>query len=559
MTSLLTESAQPVPDWLGGLRLEQYCHAFLEAGLKTLWECRELTAAQLEQMGVALPGHRKRILGSLHKLFSSERGMEGEMEREGEGGEEDRPVPRERTKFRTVHATMGESGINFFRTQKENQKGPPPIPPRMTPNRPPVPFTATSVTVQRSLSHAPVIITNPVPVTEPSAPFTKTAVTPAAHIRPTPTPVPRPRPENLPLKEMPLKQQSGERKPSPVSPSVSSLSSSSSFSLPSSSSSSSSSEQFHLYEQCSSPGQADVGAPPLPPKAYVVGASKEPKVAPSSRRAYRPPIPPIPPIPPRITMSSKSMQLPKSPSTLRSSPVDDFSEAARFLDVPSRNKPAKELRQNSVPLPARRRRSDCMDSSDEYEEAEKAKCENGDRIDMADKNTLQQPPEIRKTRYSSLCSDDELLEEDLGYDSVAPKRDSWIEDCSPLSSCQNSIYLPGQVPHNSKDSDPQLTPVIKMGWLYKNPPQGSLIYQHRWVKLDADYLRYFDSEKDVYSKRIIPTSSITGWPTWETRSSRWSRTIVHSFSEQRVTLRGMNGCQCCRFYRSSSCEDRSRV
>uniref|UniRef100_A0AAY5EUZ1 ArfGAP with RhoGAP domain, ankyrin repeat and PH domain 1 n=1 Tax=Electrophorus electricus TaxID=8005 RepID=A0AAY5EUZ1_ELEEL len=40
-------------------------------------------------------------------------------------------------------------------------------------------------------------------------------------------------------------------------------------------------------------------------------------------------------------------------------------------------------------------------------------------------------------------------------------------------------------------------------------PEGSK-GSHRWVKLDADYLRYFDSEKDVYSKRIIPTSSITG-------------------------------------------------
>ncbi|KAF1421011.1 Arf-GAP with Rho-GAP domain, ANK repeat and PH domain-containing protein 1, partial [Spheniscus magellanicus] len=33
-------------------------------------------------------------------------------------------------------------------------------------------------------------------------------------------------------------------------------------------------------------------------------------------------------------------------------------------------------------------------------------------------------------------------------------------------------------------------------------------YQKRWVKLDADYLRYFDSEKDAYSKRFIPVSSI---------------------------------------------------
>ncbi|XP_035389936.1 arf-GAP with Rho-GAP domain, ANK repeat and PH domain-containing protein 1 isoform X5 [Electrophorus electricus] len=154
-----------------------------------------------------------------------------------------------------------------------------------------------------------------------------------------------------------------------------------------------------------------------------------------------------------------------------------------------------------------------MDSSDEYEETETAKCGNGDRIDMADKDTFLQIPENHKPRYNSLCSDDELLEEDLGYESVAPKRDSWIEDYTPFSSCQNSIYLPvtGHEPCIPKeDSDPQHTPVIKMGWLYKNPPQGSLIYQHRWVKLDADYLRYFDSEKDVYSKRIIPTSSITG-------------------------------------------------
>ncbi|NXR58260.1 ARAP1 protein, partial [Rhadina sibilatrix] len=50
---------------------------------------------------------------------------------------------------------------------------------------------------------------------------------------------------------------------------------------------------------------------------------------------------------------------------------------------------------------------------------------------------------------------------------------------------------------------------IKAGWLDKNPPQGSYIYQKRWVKLDADYLRYFDSEKDTYSKRLIPVSSIS--------------------------------------------------
>ncbi|NXH39264.1 ARAP1 protein, partial [Dicaeum eximium] len=40
-------------------------------------------------------------------------------------------------------------------------------------------------------------------------------------------------------------------------------------------------------------------------------------------------------------------------------------------------------------------------------------------------------------------------------------------------------------------------------------PPRSYIYQKRWVKLDTDYLRYFDSEKDTYSKRLIPISSIS--------------------------------------------------
>lgn len=52
------------------------------------------------------------------------------------------------------------------------------------------------------------------------------------------------------------------------------------------------------------------------------------------------------------------------------------------------------------------------------------------------------------------------------------------------------------------------TPVIKAGWLDKNPPQGSYIYQKRWVRLDADHLRYFDSNKDAYSKRFVPVACI---------------------------------------------------
>ncbi|KAL0973489.1 hypothetical protein UPYG_G00204620, partial [Umbra pygmaea] len=83
-----------------------------------------------------------------------------------------------------------------------------------------------------------------------------------------------------------------------------------------------------------------------------------------------------------------------------------------------------------------------------------------------------------------------------------------------LSTLQGSVYLPAtgnlQTPPPRDSPSPSPSPVLKMGWLDKNPPQGSLYYQRRWVKLDVDYLRYFDNEKDVYSKRIIPTSAITG-------------------------------------------------
>uniref|UniRef100_A0A671W4V5 ArfGAP with RhoGAP domain, ankyrin repeat and PH domain 1 n=1 Tax=Sparus aurata TaxID=8175 RepID=A0A671W4V5_SPAAU len=76
---------------------------------------------------------------------------------------------------------------------------------------------------------------------------------------------------------------------------------------------------------------------------------------------------------------------------------------------------------------------------------------------------------------------------------------------------QGSVYLPssGKLSIPTKEDSSPLTAVIKMGWLDKNPPQGALYYQRRWVKLDVDYLRYFDNDKDVYSKGIISTAFIT--------------------------------------------------
>lgn len=45
--------------------------------------------------------------------------------------------------------------------------------------------------------------------------------------------------------------------------------------------------------------------------------------------------------------------------------------------------------------------------------------------------------------------------------------------------------------------------ILKAGWLDKTPPNSERIYQRRWVQMDSEYLRYFQSPKEVYSKRMI--------------------------------------------------------
>ncbi|XP_065106556.1 arf-GAP with Rho-GAP domain, ANK repeat and PH domain-containing protein 1 [Paramisgurnus dabryanus] len=53
------------------------------------------------------------------------------------------------------------------------------------------------------------------------------------------------------------------------------------------------------------------------------------------------------------------------------------------------------------------------------------------------------------------------------------------------------------------DYSEEIRSIIKAGWLEKTPPKGGKIYQRRWVQLDSEYLRYFQSAKEVYSKRMI--------------------------------------------------------
>ncbi|XP_006885615.1 PREDICTED: arf-GAP with Rho-GAP domain, ANK repeat and PH domain-containing protein 1 isoform X2 [Elephantulus edwardii] len=79
----------------------------------------------------------------------------------------------------------------------------------------------------------------------------------------------------------------------------------------------------------------------------------------------------------------------------------------------------------------------------------------------------------------------------------------------PLSSSPRIPEFPPHPMDGLPGGSTPITPVIKAGWLDKNPPQGSYIYQKRWVRLDAEYLRYFDSNKDAYSKRFVPVACIS--------------------------------------------------
>ncbi|XP_066476307.1 arf-GAP with Rho-GAP domain, ANK repeat and PH domain-containing protein 1 [Tiliqua scincoides] len=126
------------------------------------------------------------------------------------------------------------------------------------------------------------------------------------------------------------------------------------------------------------------------------------------------------------------------------------------------------------------------------------------REEMSDQEEAT-PTTRHSMRFSSLFSEDELIE-DYYKEEPPPLNHHW-HDATPCPSTFLSSGYSDSMDRSNSVTQPSL--VIKAGWLDKNPPQGSYIYQKRWVKLDTDYLRYFDGEKDIYSKRLIPVSSIT--------------------------------------------------
>ncbi|XP_041850481.1 arf-GAP with Rho-GAP domain, ANK repeat and PH domain-containing protein 1-like isoform X2 [Melanotaenia boesemani] len=220
-----------------------------------------------------------------------------------------------------------------------------------------------------------------------------------------------------------------------------------------------------------------------------------------------------PPIPQRfLAQSSKT----HSPPPTKAGTDDMQKDHTPQIPLCTRTPHTQENNQQStlpdpqLTLPAMRilqppRLGSTDDNSDDYEDPDLShpcvqQRNEADRLSPNQDMTLQVAGHS-KNRYSSFCSDDELLDDD----------DNTLWQVEGFSSQKGSFCLPhtGCLPAPIKDDTSQLSAVIKMGWLDKNPPQGALYYQRRWVKLDFDYLRYFDNDKEVYSKGIISSAFIT--------------------------------------------------
>ncbi|XP_034461305.1 arf-GAP with Rho-GAP domain, ANK repeat and PH domain-containing protein 1-like isoform X3 [Hippoglossus hippoglossus] len=183
-------------------------------------------------------------------------------------------------------------------------------------------------------------------------------------------------------------------------------------------------------------------------------------------------------------------QTPQVPPRIRTPQTQENAQHSTQPDAQLRvSRPSCEFSQNSLD-----------DSSDEYEDPDFINPIVHSMKTPERDMSLQIPGGI-KGRYNSFCSDDEQLDDE--------DSSQWHD--SGLSTVQGSVYLPatGRRASACQEDSSQHAAVIKMGWLDKNPPQGALYYQRRWVKLDVDYLRYFENDKDVYSKGIISTAYIT--------------------------------------------------
>ncbi|XP_069748288.1 arf-GAP with Rho-GAP domain, ANK repeat and PH domain-containing protein 1-like isoform X2 [Narcine bancroftii] len=246
----------------------------------------------------------------------------------------------------------------------------------------------------------------------------------------------------------------------------------------------------------------------------------------------------LPALPPRQTPEARRPPLVPSRThalasvpDLRATPRTDLDDLERAVQTPPLLKPRTKLSLPAHPGPSLPPRGVCNLPKQYFDPSEGTGCDRrslGDSAglpaEMNDKDTLCQSPCSGRRSSSGESPNNFFSDEDNidDYETMLnfPRVRSSFNDLSQLApkaeasahsgdgSLPEREYAAPATPSPLTGSG-HLCPLIKAGWLDKNPPQGTYIYQRRFVRLDADYLRYFENEKDIYSKRVISVRSIT--------------------------------------------------
>ncbi|XP_055486862.1 arf-GAP with Rho-GAP domain, ANK repeat and PH domain-containing protein 1-like [Leucoraja erinacea] len=507
-----------VREWLRLLHLEQYAQHFADHRYHLLSDCRAMRSEDLSRIGIYLPGHRKRILSALTK---------------GSLGLDPAPEPA------WGLVTAPEQALDLA-PQSQPARG------LVSGPQPALGLVPQS---QPALGHVPGhkpalgLVLNPEPVFSPVSHYeTALGLVPgpepefglgpdperalglvpgALGMFPSPQPgpglVPHPRPS---LGLVPH--------PEPAAPrSRPSLPATMQKPVPKK-------RSIYLYGPGLDPDAPDLKPlPPVPPRQGLV---KPAGMLPPVARARELPVNSpgttprdLPVLPPRQSVDGR-----RRPPPLPTRPLGKDQASAYFTD--SRTAPGVCLEdpkagtltplllqtQAAVPqqsqsgplLPPRRPLDWQTQDSDPLEGVG---CEQRppddnlmDRAEMNDKDSADPSPCLEwggaGESPSSLFSDEDTADDyetmlnlpHEGFSFAEPGPAAELEESAGSSQSVRPHPLPGQ----GLDTNP-LCPLIKAGWLDKNPPQGSYIYQRRFVRLDTDYLRYFENEKVSES---IPSS-----------------------------------------------------
>ncbi|XP_041438699.1 arf-GAP with Rho-GAP domain, ANK repeat and PH domain-containing protein 1 isoform X2 [Xenopus laevis] len=529
----MSEGPCLISEWLHTLKLEQYLELFEEHGLYTVTDLRALSDEELTKIGVMLPGHRKRILGFLQKSMSLEYPTEEVA---------CRPVPMKRNVFKggttsSDQAVPPSMPNNCQSLQNSGQGGqvrvPPPIPPRKG-CAPPFKFSFTLPSSTSPLQDSPPVEKSVFPPAV-SLQSTESKSHPVAneekqsegsgHLVAPPLPAKRHKVEN--------KSPSKSPPPLPVRPPVVPARTHTvplSSSPPAEVEAKSTEEIPDIY-----PIIAPKPFPKVPPRDIPLKQVAPRKVPQSPREVILPILEVIPPpiedipsereilprdnpsAPTEVILPPREVVLPTRDVELLCRDVippsrevvpqpREITPAPREVVPPPRDfvLPRREVTQ-APRLPPR----EVIPTQPKLEPVER---DFGKLYEMTGEIDGVILTGFNSLKFSNLASDDEQIDDASDYEDVPSiiRSDSDLRAFQSSSSLSSGFSSTHSYSGSMEDADStQQSVVIKTGWLDKNPPQGSYIFQKRWVKLDLDYLRYYESDKDMYSNGFVKTNFIS--------------------------------------------------